>query len=336
MLRPFTWDDKETVLKIASDKNTTKYLYHWGRVGSTPEGDTQTFLSRAVSGWEQTPVMAREYAVVLKETGEVMGDGSIEDFGNGVGEIGWILLPEYRGKGYVTEMGKAFLQYGFETLGLQKIIANCDARNEKSRRVMERLMMEKSNIAYAVRPAKERDGFPGDEFTYAITKEQYEGWQEAAQIAQSPCEFHGFMDLPDLTDGELRLVCHKKSPYDPVTKYVPAYFFYMTVGSEVVGTCDLRVGYVPGLYVGGNIGYDVNEAYRGRGYAGRACKLLLPVMRYHKMKIALITNNVTNLSSRRVCEKLGLRFLRQMDVPMENDMYKQGIRRVNIFAMEDK
>ena len=106
--------------------------------------------------------------------------------------------------------------------------------------------------------------------------------------------------------------------------------------AHLIGKIDLRIGYTPGLYVGGNIGYSVDEKYRGRGYAGRACRLLLPVMRYHQMKIALITNDVRNTASRRVCEKLGLQHLGQMQVPNDNEMYARGIYRVNIYAMEDR
>lgn len=336
ILRPFTWADYDVAYAIAADPDTTRYLYWWGNHGSTPDGDAKRFLERVTAGWEKKPVMAREFALVLKETGEVIGDGSIEELGDGAAEIGWILLPEYRGKGYVTEMARELVRFGFEERGVQKIIATCDARNQKSRNVMERLMMQPASINYGVRPMKDIDGVPGDEMIYALTNEQYDGWQDAAKMEKLPCEFNGFMDLPDLTDGELRLICFRKDPADPVKRWVPAYHFYITKGSEKVGRISLRVGYCPGLYVGGNIGYGVDEQYRGRGYAGRACKLLLPVLKYHKMPVALITNDINNTASRRVCEKLGLRFVRQMDIPMENDMYKNGTHRANIYAMEVK
>ena len=35
-------------------------------------------------------------------------------------EIGWRLAPEYWGKGYVTEAARAWLAFGFETLGLRR------------------------------------------------------------------------------------------------------------------------------------------------------------------------------------------------------------------------
>ena len=232
-------------------------------------------------------------------------------------------------------MGKELLRFAFEEMGVEKVISHCDERNMPSQRVMLRLGMEKSELAFGVRPAKEKDGVPGDELTYAITKDQYLHMLKAWEMQTLPCVFSGFMDLPDLTDGEIRLICHTKAPADPVKKHVPAYLFHIALGSEVIGKIDLRIGYTPSLYVGGNIGYTVDEKYRGRGFAGKACRLLLPVMRYHQMKIALITNDVRNTASRRVCEKLGLRHLGQMKVPYENDMYARGIYRVNIYAMED-
>ena len=59
------------------------------------------------------------------------------------GEIGWSLHPDARGKGYATEAARELLRYGFEDMGLHRIIAECDPRNVGSIRVMERLGMRR-------------------------------------------------------------------------------------------------------------------------------------------------------------------------------------------------
>ncbi|UVK36304.1 GNAT family N-acetyltransferase [Mesorhizobium sp. AR10] len=56
-------------------------------------------------------------------------------------EIGWRLAPEFWGKGYVTEAAEAWLAYGFETLGLEKIVSFAVEANRRSTAVMERLGM---------------------------------------------------------------------------------------------------------------------------------------------------------------------------------------------------
>ena len=70
-LRPFTQDDLDTVLRISSDPETTRYLYFWGRIGTTPESDAKRFLDYATS-------TAWEYCLLKKDTGEKIGDGSVE------------------------------------------------------------------------------------------------------------------------------------------------------------------------------------------------------------------------------------------------------------------
>src|SRR4051812_28466965 len=59
------------------------------------------------------------------------------------GEIGWALHPDAQGKGYATEGAREVLRLGFEELGLHRIIAECDPRNDASIRVMERLGMRR-------------------------------------------------------------------------------------------------------------------------------------------------------------------------------------------------
>ena len=181
ILRPFTEADYPLILKISSDPDTTKYLYYWGRIGWTPEADARRFLDYALHNWAKTPIRAREYCVTLRENGECIGDGSVEWVENepGTAEIGWILLPIYRGKGYATEMGEKLAAEAFQTLGAERVIAHCDARNAPSYHVMERLGMHLHEVEKEARPIKREGEIKGDECTYLITRADWQRRQKS-------------------------------------------------------------------------------------------------------------------------------------------------------------
>lgn len=54
-------------------------------------------------------------------------------------EIGYDLLPEYWGKGIMTEALRAALRFGFVSLQLHSTEAQIDPENQRSRQVLERL-----------------------------------------------------------------------------------------------------------------------------------------------------------------------------------------------------
>lgn len=57
-------------------------------------------------------------------------------------EIGWALFPRYQGQGYAAEAARGWLDYGFGTLGLDRVVALTRSGNPRSLRVMERLAFE--------------------------------------------------------------------------------------------------------------------------------------------------------------------------------------------------
>lgn len=59
-------------------------------------------------------------------------------------EIGWRFKKQYWGKGYATEAAKACLNYGFDTLGFDKIYSFTATPNIKSENVMKRIGMIKT------------------------------------------------------------------------------------------------------------------------------------------------------------------------------------------------
>lgn len=58
-------------------------------------------------------------------------------------EVGWRLLPAYWRRGYASEAAELALAHGFEVLGLDQIVSLTTVTNQPSRRVMERIGMQR-------------------------------------------------------------------------------------------------------------------------------------------------------------------------------------------------
>jgi RimJ/RimL family protein N-acetyltransferase len=92
-------------------------------------------------------------AVAIAATGECIGfcglhPAEIEPVvPAGSVEIGWRLAPEFWGNGYVTEAARAWLAFGFETLGLDEIISFAVRTNTRSTAVMRRIGMTRDMAA---------------------------------------------------------------------------------------------------------------------------------------------------------------------------------------------
>jgi len=77
-------------------------------------------------------------------------------------EVSYGISPPFWGRGLATEAALAVLRYGFETVGLQRIVASVDAPNVASPRVLE-----KAGMRYETREGQDltyyaisRDDFP--------------------------------------------------------------------------------------------------------------------------------------------------------------------------------
>ena len=146
-----------------------------------------------------------------------------------------------------------------------------------------------------------------------------------------------FYDTSELFDGEVRLRLLRADPGNPAKDWVPAYIFSIcsSLSGIEMGRCDLRLGNNEKLYYGGHIGYRVHPEYRGHHYALKACRLLFKLARAHDFDHLISTCNPDNWPSRRTCERLceefGGELLEIVDLPHDNDMYKNGERQKCIF-----
>jgi RimJ/RimL family protein N-acetyltransferase len=81
-------------------------------------------------------------------TGERVGRGGLSRAvleGQPRLEIGWALHRTYWGQGYATEIGHTGLAVAFEELGAEEVVSYTEARNTRSRAVMERLAFHYSH-----------------------------------------------------------------------------------------------------------------------------------------------------------------------------------------------
>jgi predicted acetyltransferase len=104
---------------------------------------------------------------------------------------------------------------------------------------------------------------------------------------------------------------------------------------RIAGGIGLRIGDSEELRLySGHIGYHVYPPFRGRHYAERSCRLLLPLARQHGLTHLWITCNPDNIASRRTCERLGARLVDTVPIPPSHPFHARGEREKCRFVLE--
>jgi len=115
-------------------------LIHWGPPLSREE--FRSWIERNLWRYEEDGF--GRCAVVLRSTAELVGDcGLIRTYVEEKPEVelGWIVRRTHRGRGIATEAAAAWRDYGFDSLGLERIVSMVSEKNVASRRVAEKLGM---------------------------------------------------------------------------------------------------------------------------------------------------------------------------------------------------
>ena len=156
--------------------------------------------------------------------------------------------------------------------------------------------------------------------------------EERRKLLYSPFKDFKVKPTDNLSHKEVSLICVEVNPkhaeFDPP---LPRYLFDIVVAGQIVGGIDLRVGYSIEYYLVGQIGYGIEEPFRGNGYSTKACFALLPLLKSHGFKRVLVTTDENNIASRRSCEKIGASFIETVDTPKWSVLYEEGQRRTSIY-----
>jgi len=137
-LRRYVDTDYDDLLKLQSNPDVTRYLLYDVR---TPEQVKEALAGRMADVAMDRDGQALTAAVILRDTGRHLGEVTL--FMNSVeqqtGELGYVFHPESAGHGYASEAAVELLRIGFDELGMHRIIARLDARNDGSVNLLKRL-----------------------------------------------------------------------------------------------------------------------------------------------------------------------------------------------------
>lgn len=134
-LREYTPEDADALYPVLSDAETMSF---WPKPLSMD--NVRAWIDRSIRSYSENGF--GRYAVVLKETGELIGDCGIvrsELDGQAVIDLGYIIHKNHWKKGYATEAARAVIDFAFSTLNLSTLHANMPHDHHASRKVAEKL-----------------------------------------------------------------------------------------------------------------------------------------------------------------------------------------------------
>ena len=141
ILRELEEADWPALYAFESDPDAVRYQSYSPQ---TPE-ECREKIRRAMADLSERPRRTYNMAVVLHEERQLIGRCGLQ-IENGElreGQLWYILHRGYWGHGYMPEAARALLNFGFVSLGLHRVWADCDPANHASVRVLEKLGMRR-------------------------------------------------------------------------------------------------------------------------------------------------------------------------------------------------
>ena len=140
ILRQIHLEDANEVFEIRSNPETMKFIPR--PLAETIE-DAEKFITECNESIANNDIL--NWAIATKEDNKLIGMIGFfrmqpENFR---GEIGYILNPDFHGKGIMKEAIDNVLKYGFEVLNFHSIEAVIDPRNNASERILQKTGFEK-------------------------------------------------------------------------------------------------------------------------------------------------------------------------------------------------
>lgn len=135
VLRRVTNDDANEVLELRSNPETMKYIPR-----PLVKNNEDALAHIAMIEEKIVSNTGINWGITLKDNPKLLGIIGFYRIQpeNHRAEIGYMLLPEFHGKGIIPESVKRLIRYGFDDLKLHSIEAVIDPENKASEKVLQK------------------------------------------------------------------------------------------------------------------------------------------------------------------------------------------------------
>ena len=170
VLRPIRLGDEEQIHEYAGDKDIT--MMFW--LPNDTFEETCDFVRHCDEDWKKPFDQIEDFEFVITLDGKIIGGcdcdlSHSED--HSYATLGWIINKNYRGRGFASQAGAALIDFAFNNLKIERILAQCDCKNAASFGVMKKIGMrcidDKGSRTYP------KTGITSGEYTCQITRTEW-------------------------------------------------------------------------------------------------------------------------------------------------------------------
>jgi RimJ/RimL family protein N-acetyltransferase len=145
-IRPWRGDDVPALAAFGLDEDNVRF-------GDVPAGDRVLEAADTIRALERMRAGGRGvgFAIADAQTDAVLGAMDLRLPHPLVGEVGYVLAPDARGRGVVTRALRLVVAWAFDELALARVQAFASPQNTRSIAVLERLGFSREGLLRAYR-----------------------------------------------------------------------------------------------------------------------------------------------------------------------------------------
>ena len=170
IIRSYVKEDLMDCFNLMQDRELFKYIDMDVMNFEEYKGLFNWLISSYELGFDED--FKYSFNIILKESGKHIGwcGIGVSSFDIKQKEIYYLIAREHWGKGYAKEAAAVLLDYGFNVIGLNEIIAICKPDNIASKKVIENTGLK---FKYIIEGLPEEFNFFNGEPFFSLTKDEY-------------------------------------------------------------------------------------------------------------------------------------------------------------------